>query len=80
MQPNSEYRNSVEKGFNHLKLNILSQKYNHTLLAYFLQTKQASKAQCLVKDVLTTVIEEIDLCTQTINLDAMVYRVAKGMG
>lgn len=80
MQPNIKYQNSVEKGFNNLKLNILSQKYNHTLLAYFLQTKQSSNAQGLVKDVLNTVIEEIDLCTQTINLDAMVFRVAKGMG
>lgn len=80
MQPNIKYQNSVEKGFNNLKLNILSQKYNHTLLEYFLQTKQSSNAQGLVKDVLNTVIEEIDLCTQTINLDAMVFRVAKGMG
>lgn len=79
MQPNSEYRNSAEKGFNHLKLNILSQKYNNALLAYFLQTRQSTKAQRLVKDVLNTVIDEIDLCTQTINLDALVFRVAKGM-
>jgi len=67
----------METGFNHLKLTILSQKYNNELLAYFLETKQLPKAEGLVKDVFNKVINEIDLCTQSINVDAMIYKVAQ---
>jgi len=77
MQPKLEHRNTTENGFNHLKLTILSQKYSNELLAYFLETKQLPKAQHLVKDVFNTVINEIDRCTQSINVDAMIYQVAR---
>ncbi len=77
MQPKYENNNTAEKGFDHLKLTILSQKYSNELLAYFLETKQLPKAQSLVTDVFNAVINEIDCCTRSINVDAMVYQVAR---
>jgi len=69
----------TENGFHSLKLNILSQQYNNALLNYFSKTETPNKAQQLIHQVFNAVIDEIDLCTQAVNVDAIVFKTAKGL-